>query len=54
LLLGFEPVGTKEFEAALSLFLGETLLVTLEEGEDIVENDGLEVDLVLVVEILGF
>ena len=53
MLLGLELVGTKEFETTLGLFLGKTFLGTLEEGEDVVEHDRLEVDLVLVVEVLG-
>lgn len=53
MLLGLEPVGTKEFETTLGLSLGQTLLSALEKGEDIVDDYGFEVNLVLVVEILS-
>jgi hypothetical protein len=54
LVHGLELVRAKELETALGLGLGETLLVAQEEGKDVVEDDGLEIDLVLVVQTVGF
>ena len=51
LLLRLEPVGAEKFETAGSLRRFETLVVTLQELEDVVDDDRLEVDLVLVVKI---
>jgi hypothetical protein len=44
-------VGTENAESALSLSLGETVLVTLEQRHDIRHRDVLDIDLVLVVQI---
>ncbi|KAI3484151.1 hypothetical protein L1887_52857 [Cichorium endivia] len=52
-LLGLDLVGAEDAAAASALLLGETTLVALEEGPDILELDGLDVDLGLVVEVLG-
>ena len=52
LSLRFELVGPEDLKTAASLFLVETLVVTLEELEDIVYEDGREVDLFLSVRIL--
>ena len=52
LLPRFELVGPEDLKTAASLFLVETLVVTLKELEDIVVDDGLEVDLFLIVQIL--
>jgi hypothetical protein len=54
LLFAFETVGTEDFKAALGLGGVETFAVALEEREDVVDGDGLEVDLLLIVKILGF
>lgn len=54
LFLGFQPVGTKELETALSLGFGEAVIGALEERKNVIEDDGFEINLVLVVEILGF
>ena len=53
LLLGFQPVGAKQLETALRLGCVEAFVGALEERKDVIEHDGLEVDFVLVVEILG-
>jgi hypothetical protein len=53
LLLRLELVGPEEFKTALCLLRRETVLVALEELEDILHDDRLEVNLFLVVEILG-
>jgi hypothetical protein len=45
--------GSEECETALRLLRRETVLVALEELEDIFHDDHLEVDLFLVVEVLG-
>lgn len=52
LLLNLELVGAKKLETAVGLFCGETILVALEELEDVVDDDGLEVDLFLIVQVL--
>ena len=54
LLLVLELVGTENLEAAGSLLAGKTLVVALEELEDVLDGDGLDVDLLLVVQVLGF
>jgi len=51
LLLLFELVGTEDTDTVGSLGVGETVLVTLEELEDLLHNNVLDVDLVLVVQI---
>ena len=51
LFLHLEFVGPKELETAQGFFFGETLLCALEELEDVVDNDGFEVDLFLIVEV---
>lgn len=53
LLLLFEFVGTKNLQTTLGLFRSETLIVTLEKCEDVFDNDRLEVDLFLVIEVIG-
>ena len=53
LLLALELVGTEELETACSLLVGKTVLVALEQLEDIVDDDSLEVDLLLVVKVFG-
>lgn len=52
LFLRLQLIGTKKLETAKSFFGGETILITLEQFKDIVNNDGLEVDFLLVVKIL--
>lgn len=52
LLLDLELVGAEQLETALSLLYGETVLVALEQLEDVVDDDGLEVDLFLIVQVL--
>jgi hypothetical protein len=41
LLFRFEFVGTKNLQPTLSLLGSETLIVTLKEGKDILDNNGL-------------
>lgn len=53
LLLTLEFVGTEDLETAVSLLGSKTVLLALEELEDIFDNDGLEVNLFLVVEVLS-
>ena len=53
LLLALELVGAENLETAGSLLSGETLVVTLEEFEDVLDGDGLDVDLLLVVQVLS-
>ena len=48
-----ELVGTKDTDTVDGLGLGETSLVTLEEGEDILHDNVLDIDLVLVVQVGG-
>lgn len=44
-------VGTENTESSLSLGVGETVFVTLQQREDVGHADMFNVDLVLVVEI---
>jgi hypothetical protein len=37
-----------------SLFRGQTILVALEEFEDIVDDNGFQVDLLLIIQVFGF
>ena len=53
LLLALELVGAEKFETTGGLVVGETVLIALEELEDVVDDDGLKVDLLLVVEVLS-
>ena len=53
LLLVLELVGTENLEAAGSLLAGKTLVVALEELEDVLDGNGLDVDLLLVVQVLS-
>jgi hypothetical protein len=48
-----ELVGAEDSDTVLSLGVGETTLVTLEELEDLLHDDVLDVDLLLVVEVGG-
>ena len=52
MLLRFETVGTEQLQTALSLGSVETSLRALEQLEHIVYDDGLQINLVLVVQIL--
>lgn len=54
LFLLLKLVGTKKFDSTLCLVIIETVLVTLKEFEDILNNDGLEVDLFFVIQVLRF
>lgn len=51
LFLALELVRTEKTDTTLRLFVRETLVVALKELEDIIDDDGLEVDLLLVVEV---
>jgi len=53
LFFALELVGTEELETTLRLGGGQTLFRALEELEDVFNDNGLEIDLLLVVEILG-
>lgn len=52
-LLGLllELVGTKDTDTVVGLGIGKTVLVTLEELEDLLHDNVLNVDLVLVVQV---
>jgi hypothetical protein len=52
LLLALELVRAKETKTALNLSGVETTLRALKQSEDVLENDGLKVDLLLIVEVL--
>jgi hypothetical protein len=52
LLLLFKFVGTENLQTTLSFRSSETLIVTLEECEDILDNISLQVDLFLVIEVV--
>ena len=53
LLFTLELVGAKEVETTLGFFRVETLFRALEKFEHIVDNDGLKIDLLLVVEVFS-
>jgi hypothetical protein len=53
LLLGLQLVGTENAETAGGLLAGKTILRRLEEREDVVDDNGLQVDLLLVVQVLS-
>ena len=53
LLLLLKLVRAENVVTTLGLVSRETSIVTLQELEDILDNKSLEVDLLLVVEILG-
>ena len=53
LLLLLKLVWTENLITTFSLFIGETFLGTLEELEDIINDDCLEVNLFLVVKVLS-
>ena len=52
LFFRLELVGPEEFESTLCLLFRQTLLRALEQLEHIVYDDGLQINLVLVVQIL--
>lgn len=54
LLFGLKLVGTKEFQTTEGLFLSKTVVVALEQLEDIVDDDCLKINFFLVVQILSF
>lgn len=49
----FEFIGAENVQTTLGLLSRETLIVTLEELEDILDNDCLEVDLFFVIEVVS-
>ena len=53
MLFLLEFIGTENVQTTPGLLSGETLIVTLEKLKDILDNDGLEVDLFFVVEVIG-
>ena len=53
LFLALELVGTEKLQTTGGLLVSETVLVALKQLKDIVDNDRLEVDLLLIVEVLG-
>lgn len=51
LVLGFKLVRAKKFETTCGLLSGKTVVVALKQLEDVVDYDGLQVDLFLVIQI---
>lgn len=51
LFFRLESVGTEEFETTCGFLEGQTLLVALKQFENIINNDGFQVNLFLVVEV---
>ena len=49
LLLTLQPVRTEKFETTSCLSTIQTRFCTLQQLEDIVDDDGLQIDLVLIV-----
>lgn len=54
MFLIFEFIGTEKFEATFWLVALETVGVALKELEDVVDNDGFEINLFLVVKVFSF
>ena len=52
MFFALELVRAEQLETTLGLLFCQTLVVALKELEDILHDDGLEVNLFLVVEIL--
>ena len=52
MFFALELVRAEQLETTLGFLFCQTLVVALKELEDILHDDGLEVDLFLVVEIL--
>lgn len=52
MFFGFELVGAEEFEPTGTLFSRKTLIVTLKKFEDIIDNNGLQVNFFLIIEVL--
>ena len=53
MLLLLKLVGAEKTETAGGLLGIETLIVALEQGEDIIYNNGFEVDFLFIIQILG-
>ena len=53
LLLILELVRAEKLKTTLGLVALETFGVALKELEDVVDNDGLQIDLFLVIQVLG-
>ena len=54
LLLRLKLVGTKQLQTTTSLLFRKTILIALEEFEDIVDDDSLEIDFILIVRSSAF
>ena len=52
LLLNLELVRAEQLNTTDGLFLGQTVLVALEQLENVVDDDSLQVDFFFVVQIL--
>ena len=52
LLLRFKPVGTEQLKTTHGFVRGETVLVALQELEDVVNDNSLQIYFFLVVEVL--
>lgn len=53
LLLNFKLVGSEKLKTTSGLLWAKTVVVTLEQPEDVLDNDSLQIDLLLVVEVLS-
>lgn len=53
MFLLFQLVRTEELKTAGSFIWRETIFVALKEFEDILDDNGFKIDLLLVVEIFG-
>lgn len=54
LLFLLKFVGAEQFQTASGFFLSKTAVVTLEESEDIINDNRFEVDFLLVIKVLRF
>jgi len=54
LFLGLELVGTENFKTACSFLIRKAFLRAVKKFEHILNHDSLQINLLLVVEVLGF
>lgn len=53
MFLRLELVGTENSKTTGSLIIGETIFCAFEKGEYVLDHDGLQIDLFLVVEVFS-
>lgn len=53
MFLTLKFVGTEKLKTAVGLLVSQTFLVALKQLEDVIDDNGLKIDLLLVVKIFG-